>query len=314
KAQWTTSPLFSTSLQMFVAAMIAYIAVVQMGVQRSRGVNLLDRATWHQRIVPLGLSRAVDIGCGNYALSLVTVALQQIVKATLPIFVTLLSVIVLRKRVSLKMVSSLVPIVVGTIVASVSPHHHAPTTSNIIIPAPSTAGVLLAMVSCFGRASKAVLNALLLSGAGGGGGSGKKLRPMEIVLLEAPTTGVMILIPALLLEGHSLFIARTNQFIVHPWSTIGLNLLCGALMFGTQVAYVTLIDETSALSCQVLMSVKMLFLVFFSVWWHHTPFTWLNGFGVLVAGAGCIAYARTAQDQEKAVAAKKHDTLPSDVV
>jgi drug/metabolite transporter (DMT)-like permease len=308
---WTASPLFCTSLQMFVAAAIAYIAVVQIGVQRSPGVSLVDKSVWYQRIAPLGLSRAIDIGCGNYALSLVTVALQQIVKATLPIFVTLLSVCVLRKRVSLRMVGSLMPIVVGTMVASIAPHHDG--ASGGVAMAPSMAGVLLAMISCFGRASKAVLNALLLSGAGSGG-SGNKLRPLEIVLLEAPTTGAMILLPALLLEGPSIFVTRTSQFVIHPWSTLGVNVVCGGLMFATQAAYVTLIDETSALSCQVLMSVKMLVLVFFSVWWHHTPFTWVNALGVLVAGAGCVAYARAVQEQDHSAAAKKHDALPTDVV
>jgi drug/metabolite transporter (DMT)-like permease len=304
---WSPSPLLCTAMQMFVAAFAAWICVVQLGCQRSPDVNLLDRVVWRRRIVPLGLSRAVDIGCGNYALSLVTVALQQVVKATLPIFVTILSVTVLRKRVSWGMAVNLVPVVLGTIVASVPPSVEGPTVASPQGPPPlSVLGVGLALTSCFGRASKAVLNALLLSGAGSVPNA--KMQPLEIVLLEAPTTGLIILVPALLLEGPLVLWHGTSQLVQQPLFSLGLNTLCGLLMFLTQIAYVTLIAETSALSCQVLMSLKMLFLVFLSVWWMHTPFSALNGIGVLIAGCGCVLYAKAAQGQQaEDVQGKKHD-------
>lgn len=234
------------------------------------------------RIVPLGLSRAVDIGGGNVALAMVSVALQQIIKSTLPVFVTVLTVGWLRRPVAGRVWLSLVPIMLGTVLALRGESQQRS----------ATLGVFLAFVSCFGRAAKAVLNHRLLGKVEVA--AVEPLKPLEIVLYEAPTTACLLLLPALLLEWNALQrILSMPTPALWEWMLWWLiqNVVGGICMFITQYAYVSIIHLTSALTCQVLMNIKMLLLVFASVLYFHLPYTRENVVGVLIAVAGCFLYA-----------------------
>lgn len=234
------------------------------------------------RIVPLGLSRAVDIGGGNVALAMVSVALQQIIKSTLPVFVTVLTVGWLRRPVAGRVWLSLVPIMLGTVLALRGESQQRS----------ATLGVFLAFVSCFGRAAKAVLNHRLLGKVEVA--AVEPLKPLEIVLYEAPTTACLLLVPSLLLEWNALQrILSLPTAALWEWMLWWLlqNVVGGVCMFITQYAYVSIIHLTSALTCQVLMNIKMLLLVFASVLYFHLPYTRENVVGVLIAVAGCFLYA-----------------------
>ena len=70
-------------------------------------------AHWLRGILPLVLVRAADIGFHNAALASVSVALQQIVKSTIPVFVCVLTAIFLQRPESHRVWLSLLPIVGG---------------------------------------------------------------------------------------------------------------------------------------------------------------------------------------------------------
>lgn len=260
-------PILATSAQMLLAGLIAAVAVVGAGIGRGTA-NLSSPVTVLTRIFPLGLSRAIDIGCGNLALSMVSVALQQVFKSMLPLFVTILSVLFFKKVYSRGVWISLIPVIMGTAMASAGE-----------IRAAGGMGVTLAAVACVGRSLKAVLNGYLLEL------TAERLSPLELLLLEAPMTGLMIGAVGLALEGGH----------VQEWSTpiVWCNLLGGALMFFNQASYIMLIDLTSPVTTQIFMNIKMLVLIFISLlMFPTTTFTWVNCVGALVAGAGSLLYGR----------------------
>ena len=261
------TPILATSAQMLLAGLIAAVVVLGVGVGRG-AANLSSPATVLTRIFPLGLSRAIDIGCGNLALSMVSVALQQVFKSMLPLFVTVLSVFFFGKVYSRGVWVSLIPIIVGTSMASAGE-----------IRAAGGAGVTLAAVACVGRSLKAVLNGYLLEL------TTERLSPLELLLLEAPMTGLMLGAVGLALEGGHVMV----------WSStiVWGNLVGGALMFFNQASYILLIDLTSPVTTQIFMNIKMLVLIFVSLLLFPTStFTWVNCMGALVAGAGSLLYGR----------------------
>jgi drug/metabolite transporter (DMT)-like permease len=288
-------PLFVTGVQMVLAGLVAAFAIFVLGIQRRKPLPdgrhdptapvLMSWETLRQRILPLGVARCIDIGCGNAALLKVSVALQQVIKALLPVFVSLLSVTVLNKAVAYETWLTMVPIVGGTVAATIGGK-----------VSPSLFGVGLALVSCFARSFKCVLNAKLLQPASSGKGveeesadqAQKKapLLPLEILLLEAPTSGLLLLALSALIEGH-----RVVDNAPQLMDALPINLLGGLLMFANQASYITVIQQSSAVSCQVLMNIKMLLVIVLSVHIFGTPLRWWNGVGIFVAAAGCVAYA-----------------------
>jgi drug/metabolite transporter (DMT)-like permease len=294
-------PLLVTGLQMALAGCCAAFCIFALGIQRrppaGAGVSrrlydeleggggggddepvprdlppppLFSLDTLRRKIVPLGLARSVDIGGANAALVTVSVAVQQVVKSLLPIFVSLLSATVLGKRVPPQVWLSLVPIVGGTVCATWGDTH-----CRLL-------GVAFAAVSCLARAFKCVLNAKLLQPTR----TEAPMRPLEILLLEAPTSGVFLLAVSLLVEA-----GPYRAQLPHLLAALPLNLLGGGLMFLNSASYIVVIEQSSAVSCQVIMNVKMLLLILVSVHVFHTPLSALNYGGVAVATAGCVAYA-----------------------
>ena len=300
------TPIFVTAAQMFISGVVAFVCVVVCGYQRTQQRELFSLAVLRRKILPLGFARAVDIGCGNFALTLVSVALQQVIKWTLPLFVCVLSMTLLRKPVARDVWVTLVPIVCGTVMAS-----YGEMTFSAL-------GVSLALISCFGRAFKAVINAMLLTSA-------DNLQPLEILLLEAPTTGALMLVPALLLEGGRLYgsdgkadaapvvldvASATPEGFWHR-HLVALNILCGLLMFVNQGSYITIIQKTSAISCQVLMNVKMLLLIGVSLHVFQASFSSLNVAGSALATAGCFLYAYAVAKSQEGGRKKADDENPS---
>ncbi len=292
------TPILATAAQMFISGVIAFVFVVVFGVQRSPQRDLFSLAVLRRKILPLGFARAVDIGCGNFALTLVSVALQQVIKSTLPLFVCVLSATLLKKSVPRDVWVTLVPIVCGTVMAS-----YGEMTFSIL-------GASLALLSCFGRAFKAVINSMLLTSA-------DNLQPLEILLLESPTTGALMMIPAVMVEGTAWLAGGSHQDEARIqdkkegfWHghVMALNVICGVLMFINQGSYITIIQKTSAISCQVLMNVKMLLLIGVSLHVFQATFSVMNVAGSAVATAGCFLYAfAVAKSQEN----RKKDDHPS---
>jgi drug/metabolite transporter (DMT)-like permease len=333
----TDCPLLSTSLQMLIAGAIACaVSVWRTGrvvALPDRPSNSADAGAWSPlwtlvatQIAPLGVSRAIDIGCGNVALSLVSVALQQILKSLLPLFVSLLSVFVLGRAVGGSVWIALVPVVAGSLLAAApAPHegheHGGGTTAaagGAVVAAGAGLGVALALASTFGRSLKAVLNAKLLAGSPGSA----PLAPLEVLALEAPTSGAILLLCSALAAAVALFAApqpnaRLGTHHAPATTThgaticsadagtfVGVTLATGALMFFNQLSYISVIKLSSALTCQVLMNVKMLLLIGVSVAIFNTPLRALNVAGMGLAFAGCLLYAR-ASAHELAAARKR---------
>lgn len=289
-----------TAFQMLVAGALAWIAV-------SSGVvppPTPTAQTWKSQVLPLGLARSADIGFGNAALSMVSVALQQIVKSTIPVYVCILSVLVLNRYVSLRVWTTLVPVVGGTLMAAMGE------------VSATFAGLTLAVLSCVARAGKKIINDSLLQGSKSSNG----LTPTQIMMHEAPLSGAILLLVGLLFESNVLsdkvlsFDEPPNP--MNPDKTrdllhlVASNTALGVLVYWNQWSYISIIDCTSALTCGILMNLKMVLLVCLSVGLFGTNLSFFNVCGIAVAFLGCVLYGHENQQQSSNLATRRVPNEP----
>jgi len=284
-----------TAYQMFYAGGISWFlqGMSQKWYPRS---DMSERKLF-VAILPLGIVRSADIGFGNAALATVSVAMQQIVKSTIPVYVSVLTVTVLQRALRRHVWLTLLPIVGGTLLAAwgeISAHW---------------VGVVMAILSCIARAGKSIWNDILLHGSKGNG----QLTPVQLIGFESPLSGMILLCVGLLFQG-AVFVERFGTpgcWFFDPdrgaehadvcstqGSLVGLvltNSCIGGLMFLNQWTYMSIIKTTSAMSCSILMNLKMVTLISVSVFTFGTHLGALNWCGIAIASAGCIAYANVTQ-------------------
>eukprot|EP01063_Lacrimia_lanifica_P016502 TRINITY_DN23044_c0_g1_i1.p1 TRINITY_DN23044_c0_g1~~TRINITY_DN23044_c0_g1_i1.p1 ORF type:complete len:369 (+),score=113.19 TRINITY_DN23044_c0_g1_i1:66-1172(+) len=283
-------PIFLAAYQMLFVGAVSWAYLAWAGRAKKPEGTVL------RRILPLGLVRSADIGLGNAALRLITVALQQIIKSTIPIYVCVLNVVVLRKAVSTRVWLTLVPIIGGVALASWG------ELSGVAV------GVFMAILSCVARAGKAIINDMLLHA----NTETDRLDTMQIMSFESPISGCILTVVALVLESSTL-----AEWLRNEESSVAAVLMynscCGVLMLVNQWSYISIIKYTSSVTCQVLMNLKMITLIGVSCVMFGTRLDNVHIFGMFVATVGCTlyAYVKNQDALAKAAAAVAEDTLQS---
>jgi len=271
-----------TAYQMLFVGFVCWAYLLCKAPVRSETPKLVAP----NKILLLGVVRAADIGFGNAALLLITVALQQILKSTIPVYVCALNATVLRRPVSRRVWTALIPIIGGAALAS-----WGDLSSDNGKGAAVWSGVAMASVSCLARAGKATINESLLRATK----TGDRTNPLQIISMESPVSGCILALLGTAFERK--LVAR--WYYSDAGSSLGhllfYNSCCGALMLLNQWSYVTIIRQTSSVTCQVLMNLKMITLVAVSAVFFNTPVGGVRVVGIAVAAGGCTCYALVRQ-------------------
>eukprot|EP00756_Hemistasia_phaeocysticola_P044561 Hpha_TRINITY_DN18364_c0_g1::TRINITY_DN18364_c0_g1_i1::g.158124::m.158124 len=275
-------PLLSTGFQMVVVTIVCLLSVrVGWAPLETANPDLL-----RTKIIPLSVVRSSDLGFANAALTLMSVAAQQILKSTIPVWVCALTVLYLGRPVPGAAWAVVAVIVVGTAMATIGdPDMRA---------APLGVGYML--LGCFCRAWKCVLNTRLLQGSALPGPKEETLSKMTVLRYEAPLSGLLILAAAAVFEGPVI--------LRHGWSQsqinrlVCMNIVNGGMMFVNQYSYLGVVEHTSPVASQVLMNVKMIFLVFISFLIHPVVVGWVNLVGMILAAGGAVVYAWAASGRQ----------------
>eukprot|EP00992_Anisonema_acinus_P010385 TRINITY_DN6543_c0_g2_i1.p1 TRINITY_DN6543_c0_g2~~TRINITY_DN6543_c0_g2_i1.p1 ORF type:complete len:338 (-),score=78.51 TRINITY_DN6543_c0_g2_i1:8-964(-) len=276
-------PLFSTMMQMATVSIIAFIVVAIRGQPKPVSFST---------VMPLVGARSVDIGCGNLALIFISVPLQQIIKSLIPIFVCILQVVFRRRYVSQPVWISMIPLVGGSMLTTFA--------EGLKL---TSIGIIVELFSVLGRAGKAVLSDGLLNDSG-------KIDTYTLLKYESPGSAAAVGIMASLLEGSLLmkYVMEHSgyEFLYH----CAYSALLGLLMFLVQVSYLELIASSSAITCQVLMNVKMLLLVVIATILTPTGvFTVTKGVGIAVTFLGGLMYSWAKQREMVAKQREAAETI-----
>eukprot|EP01059_Diplonema_ambulator_P028711 TRINITY_DN47603_c0_g1_i1.p1 TRINITY_DN47603_c0_g1~~TRINITY_DN47603_c0_g1_i1.p1 ORF type:complete len:323 (+),score=80.29 TRINITY_DN47603_c0_g1_i1:33-1001(+) len=278
-------PLLSTALQMVVVTAIT-ITVQEVNGSPSGKGEKAPREVLTKMLIPLSLVRSCDLGFANLALAAMSVASQQILKSTIPVWVAVLTVAYLRQRVPLRAWVIVFIIVLGTIMATASDPDIAGRQNTIL-------GVIFMLLSCFCRAGKCVINTRLLQALPGAGAQ-HKLHKLTLLRYEAPMSGTLLFLASMFCE-----IPYSTTLWEQPGYFMAATVCNGFLMFLNQVTYLAIVEYTSPIASQAIMNVKMIFLILLSTLFYPVHISFINGLGMMIAASSAIAYSYVADEKHK---------------
>lgn len=225
---------------------------------------------------------AMNIAVSNLSLSYVSLALHQIVRSATPIFTVGLDYMVRSKNCTRWEMLSLLPVIVGIILATLKPSAPANDVraDNMVSYA---YGITMTIFGVALSALKGIVTNAMLSGP-------QRYDPLELIWKTA-----------ILSSGQCLFFGVTSgelngiYNLFHgspaPWSIAGQVFVNGTLAFFLNWVSFTANAKTSALSMTVAGNVKQALLIILAIYIFNTHISSLNFLGIVITVAGGCWYS-----------------------
>lgn len=239
-----------------------------------------------RKIMLLGCVFCVSVVLGNVSLRYIPVSFNQAIGATTPFFTAVLAFVVQQRIESPITYLTLVPVVVGVVVAT-----QAEPLFNMI-------GFCAAVAATVARAFKSVLQGALLSS------EEEKIDSQNLLRYMAPTAACLLLPVALIFEGPRLWALDPTYF---TWSLWGLLVLNACTAYFVNLTNFLVTKYTSALTLQVLGNAKGAVAVAVSVAIFKNPLTVPSVVGYAITLAGVVAYS-----EQKRRSKAREASLPRD--
>jgi drug/metabolite transporter (DMT)-like permease len=248
-----------------------------------------------------GVSTALNIGLNNWSLMLISLTLNQVIKATQPLPTALLSFIVECKVYSWQLYASMTVLVGGCTLLVLGPsagQHE------------SIAGLLICIGSVAACASWTVLSAVLMQ-------SGEKpLDAVSLVVVSGPACLITLLIFFLAIDVPRMLSDGLSSSVPPAW--LMLLYLGGSAGLGSayDIVHNQFIKLTSSMNMAVMGNTKLVLLVLLSMFTLEGSPSALRIAGVLIALGGIVWYAvyNVQERQAKEKAAKAAASAAADGV
>ncbi|KAL4523907.1 hypothetical protein Ndes2526B_g08135 [Nannochloris sp. 'desiccata'] len=269
-------PAFLTLCHMLACSLMSY------ALAASQTVTLQPVKSKQQfyKIATLAIIFCITVVLGNVSLRFIPVSFNQALGATTPAFTAILAVIMLGHQESRGVYLSLIPVVIGIVIAS-----GAEPMFNII-------GFAAALCATAGRALKSVLQGIMLSD------SSEKMDSLSLLLYMAPVAAAALVPVVLYFEptalANALILGRSGGF----WLLLLFN---SFLAYFVNLTNFLVTKYTSALTLQVLGNAKGVVAVVISVLCFRNPVTIYSMLGYAITVFGVVLYSqakRAAKKQE----------------
>ena len=256
------------------------------GLAASQTVTLQPVKSKQQfyKIATLALIFCITVVLGNVSLRFIPVSFNQALGATTPAFTAVLAALMLGHRETKAVYLSLIPVVVGIVIAS-----GAEPMFNII-------GFAAALTATAGRALKSVLQGLMLSD------SSEKMDSLSLLLYMAPVAAAALVPITLYFEpsalANAMVLGRTGGF----WLLLLFN---SFLAYFVNLTNFLVTKYTSALTLQVLGNAKGVVAVVISVLCFRNPVTFYSILGYVITVGGVVLYSQAKRAARKQEALRK---------
>ncbi|KAA8538479.1 hypothetical protein F0562_027975 [Nyssa sinensis] len=258
-------PLSVSCIHFICSAIGAYLVIKVLKLKPLIVVNPEDR--W-KRIFPMSFVFCVNIVLGNVSLRFIPVSFMQTIKSFTPATTVILQWLIWRKYFDWRIWASLVPIVGGILLTSITE-----LSFNMF-------GFCAALFGCLATSTKTILAESLLHGY--------KFDSINTVFYMAPFATMILAVPALLIEGPGVLEwFHSQQSLMSPLIIIfGSGVMAFCLNFS--IFYV--IHSTTAVTFNVAGNLKVAVAVTCSWLIFRNPISALNAIGCGITLAGCTFY------------------------
>ncbi|BAF16278.1 UDP-galactose transporter 1 [Oryza sativa Japonica Group] len=272
-------PLTVSCVHFICSSIGAYIAIHVLKAKPLIQVEPEDR--W-RRIFPMSFVFCINIVLGNVSLRYIPVSFMQTIKSFTPATTVILQWLVWSKHFEWRIWASLVPIVGGILLTSITE-----LSFNMF-------GFCAAMVGCLATSTKTILAESLLHGY--------KFDSINTVYYMAPFATMILALPAVLLEGGGV----VTWFYTHDSIASALVIIIGSgvLAFCLNFSIFYVIHSTTAVTFNVAGNLKVAVAVLVSWLIFRNPISPMNAIGCAITLVGCTfyGYVRHLIPQQQAVA------------
>eukprot|EP00899_Mesostigma_viride_P023219 jgi/Mesvir1/4081/Mv11446-RA.1 len=270
-------PLTLSTIHFVVSSIGAFVVIK---VLKLKPMVVVERRDHVRRILPMASIFCLNIVLGNLSLRFVPVSFMQTVKSFTPASTVFLQWLVWKKRFHPHVYWSLVPVIGGIFLTSV-------TEVSFVM-----AGFLAAFFGCFVTSTKTILAEVLLHGK-------YKFDSINTVFYMAPIATLLLAPPALLLEGSGVRAwAAAEEGAPHGGSLTGplvALLVSGAGAFALNFSIFFVIHTTSAITFNVAGNMKTAVAIAISWLIFRNPISLVNGLGCAITLVGCTVYGAVRQ-------------------
>ncbi|URD75301.1 UAA transporter family [Musa troglodytarum] len=258
-------PLTVSCIHFICSSVGAYIAIKLLKIKPLIEVKSEDR--W-RRIFPMSFVFCINIVLGNVSLRYIPVSFMQTIKSFTPATTVILQWLIWRKFFEWRIWASLVPIVGGILLTSITE-----LSFNVF-------GFCAALVGCLATSTKTILAESLLHGY--------KFDSINTVYYMAPFATLILALPAILLEGAGVVDwLYSHQSIC---SSMMIIFSSGVLAFCLNFSIFYVIHSTTAVTFNVAGNLKVAVAVLVSWIIFRNPISALNAVGCAVTLSGCTFY------------------------
>lgn len=260
-------PIFLTMCHMGMCATLAF-AVRTAGIAPRQNLKSRRHAI---KVAVLAVVFVASVVGGNISLRFIPVSFNQAIGATTPFFTALLSLFIMRQKETSEVYVTLLPIVLGIVLASkAEPLFH-------------LTGFIACFSATFSRALKSVLQGLLLTN------ENERLDSLNLLLYMSPfALGVLMLATALMEpDAWGVFLENCAES-PHFFFILVLNCV---LAFSVNLTNFLVTKCTSPLTLQVLGNAKGAVAVVVSILLFKNPVSGMGMLGYSITIMGVVAYS-----------------------
>ncbi|XP_022885853.1 UDP-galactose transporter 1-like [Olea europaea var. sylvestris] len=258
-------PLSVSCIHFICSAIGAYLVIKVLKLKPLIPVDPEDR--W-RRIFPMSFVFCINIVLGNVSLRYIPVSFMQTIKSFTPATTVILQWLVWRKYFEWQIWASLVPIVGGILLTSITE-----LSFNMF-------GFCAALFGCLATSTKTILAESLLHGY--------KFDSINTVYYMAPFATMILAVPALLLEGSG--VMEWIQTCPSLFSSLIIIFGSGVLAFCLNFSIFYVIHSTTAVTFNVAGNLKVAVAVTCSWLIFRNPISAMNAIGCGITLCGCTFY------------------------